>query len=252
MKFKTCCGIIGAASLLASQSLFAAYSYIGSGSLDITAPGFSADGDQAGPYQVSMQVTSGPTPISSTSFETFCLGTEVDYYPPASYSYQISETVQPMYNDNGNVPGVGLNYVAWGTAWLYSQFRAGTFGPNNSYDTETLDILQLAIWSLQGQPAGGIQLSPVAEGDINLSADVQNLLDEVALAATANHVTSDENNADGAFGVYALNMLSGSTYMQPQLVMLPVPEPTTWMAGGLMLLPFGASVLRIARKRVAA
>jgi hypothetical protein len=39
------------------------------------------------------------------------------------------------------------------------------------------------------------------------------------------------------------------TYSQNIQVLAPVPEPTTMIAGALLLLPFGASTLRILRKR---
>lgn len=226
MKPKTCCGLIGIASLLISPSLFA--SIIGTGSLTITAPGYPPD--QAGPYNVSISVVAtGPSPGSS--FETFCLGTQVDYSPGSSYSYQISDTVQPA-------AGVGLpGYVTWGTAWLYSQYQAGNLGDGVNNDPEN-DALQAAIWSLQGQSTSGIDFNPN-------SADETQFLEDAANAAALAGV-SDTSDANGAFGVYALNMLSGSTYVQPQLCM--VPEPSTVLAGALLLLPCGLGVIRSLRK----
>jgi len=233
MKSKIFCGIIGAASLLTSQSLFA--SIIGTGSLYITAPGYPPD--QAGPYLVSsLTATTGPNPGSS--FATFCLGTQINYYPGNTYSYEISDTVQPAGSAPGGVGPPG--FVTWGTAWLYSQYRAGLLGDGASNDPLN-DALQDAIWYLQGQSLSDVTFSP----DLT---DYNNFLNEAAAAAAAAHV-SDTSDANGAFGVYALNMLSGSTYVQPQLVMVPVPEATTIIAGALLLLPLGASTLRVLRKQ---
>jgi hypothetical protein len=237
MKSKIYFGIIGAALLLRSQSLFA--QIIGTGSLYITAPGFSATGDQAGPYQVSLLTpATGVNPGSS--FETFCLGTQIDYTPGSTYSYQISDTVQPSGSAPGGVGPPG--FVTWGTAWLYSQYRAGAIGDGASNDPLN-DALQEAIWTLQGQNTSGV----------TFSADPTDYADFLAAAANAAALAgvSDTSDASGAFGVYALDMLIGSSYVQPQLCIVPVPEPTTFLAGGLMLFPFGASAFRVIRKRLA-
>jgi len=230
-------GFVGASGLLASTSLYA--QIIGTGSLYITAPGFSATGDQAGPYLVS-PLTSSTGANPGSSFETFCIGTQVNYYPGSTYSYQISDTVQP----SGQPPGgVGLpGYVTWGTAWLYSQYRAGLIGDGAKNDGVN-DALQGLIWTLQGQNTSGVTFNA------DLTA-YNGFLTDVETAAAAAGV-SDTSDADGAFGVYALNMFSGNSYAQPQLCMVPVPEPATFLAGGLMLLPFGVSLLRIARKHLA-
>jgi hypothetical protein len=57
--------------------------------------------------------------------------------------------------------------------------------------------------------------------------------------------------ANGAFGVYALNMYTGTAddpqWVQPQLVI--VPEASTVYAGVLLMVPFGASAFRIIRKK---
>ncbi len=62
-------------------------------------------------------------------------------------------------------------------------------------------------------------------------------------------------NANGAFGVVVLNVYSqesngenlGNFRAQDQLAL--VPEPTTMIAGVLLLLPFGVSTLRALRRR---
>jgi hypothetical protein len=238
MKSKTCCGFIGAVLLLTSPSLLA--SIIGTGSLYISAPGYPPD--QAGPYAISsLTSSSGSNPGSS--FETFCLGTQVDYTPNSTYDYLISDTVQPA-------SGVGLpGYVTWGTAWLYSQYRAGALGDGAVNNPED-DALQEAIWVLQGQSLSGITFSPN-------QTDYTAFLNDVTNAAALAHV-SVTSDANGDFGVYALDMftLSGSTtnYVQPELCEVPVgqggtvPEPSTVLAGALLLLPCGVSVIRILRK----
>jgi hypothetical protein len=52
--------------------------------------------------------------------------------------------------------------------------------------------------------------------------------------------------ANGAYGVQDM-VLAQPGQVQDQLVIV-VPEPTTMIAAALLLLPFGASTLRILRK----
>jgi hypothetical protein len=228
MKTLKSIGLIVAASMFTAPSLFAAI--IGTGTLTITAPGLP---DVNGPYAVqTTAVTTGP---NLGNFETFCIGSQVDYNSGQSYTYSINTAVQPFTTENGG----GLQYVALGTAWLYSQYRAGHIGDGSSNDANN-DALQAAIWFLQGQ-AGGINNS------------------FVTLAATAvGGVANLENLSNGAFNVYALNLSVGSGnsapgdlagYAQPQLCLIPVPEPATIAAGAMLLLPLGASMVRVLRNR---
>lgn len=249
MKFKFLCASLGT-SLFIAPSLFAQLvntGNIGTGSLSITAPSFSKNGDQAGPYLVqNLTVGSGVAPVSTT-FQTFCIGSQVDYYPGNVYGYQISEIVQPA---NVGAPG----YVTWGTAYLYSQFLAGAPGigaggnsTSVTVDNAYNDALQVAIWILQGQRYDNVTYN----GPVDMSL-VDGYLTDAANAASLDGISSDSNNADGAFGIYALNMYSGCNYVQPELVQVPVPEPTTVLAGASLLIPFGFSTFRLlrnARKR---
>src|SRR5208282_6683893 len=92
---KICCAAVGAGSLLTTTSLFA--QILGYGTHNIAAPAFSATGDQAGPYTISGV---NPNLGTGTGFETFCVGTTVNY-TPGPYGYQISSTVQPSSGSTG-------------------------------------------------------------------------------------------------------------------------------------------------------
>jgi hypothetical protein len=151
-------------------------------------------------------------------FQTFCIQTTVYFTPGATYSAS---------------PG---DSIAIGTAWLYSQFAAGTLsGYDYTYGggrVSTAGALQQAIWWLQGQPEG------VENSFITTAETALGLNDTTILA-----------NANGAYGVDSLNLSdSNGVAAQDQLVIV-VPEPTTVVAGALLLLPFGASALRILRKK---
>ena len=247
MKLQTFCAF-AVASLLSAPSLFA---QIGTGSLNITAPNYNGtggNGDQAGPYLVQISaVATGVIPPSA--FQTFCVGSEINYTPGTPYDYQISGTVEP----SGPQPnGVGApGYVTLGTAYLYSQFLAGSLGIGGSTTTvasgvgneQINDALQAAIWYLQGQSLAGIQFGP----DGLDTALYNQFLTDAANGVGAGNV---ENNAAGAYGVYALNMLSAQgAYAQPELVQIaaPVPESSTVFAGAILLVPLGLSALRRVR-----
>jgi len=248
MSKRICCTTVGLGIVLASTKVFAAYTVLGTGTLEITAPGFPPD--QAGPYQVEIKsVTSGWGPASG-SFQTFCLGTQVDYFPGSTYNYQISDTIQPV-----NGPGIGAShdFVTWGTAWLYHEFNLGKIGGGTANNIAN-DALQAAIWTLQGQTfSGSVNLTWSAgsgPGSAQFKTDLHNDLVQVSNAAVSFHTTVGAE-ADGAFSVYAMNLYTGSasdpTYFQPQLVI--VPETTTLISGALMLLPLGAGAFRWLRKR---
>lgn len=224
---------------LSAPNLFA--SLVGSGEITITAPGLSS-GDADGPYSVkTISVSSGP---NLGNFETFCLGSQVDYYSGGSYSYQISTQVQPFADGTSG----GLAYITLGTAWLYSQYEAGALGDGSKNDSVN-NSLQLAIWYLQGKQAGG--------QDNTFVTEAMNAINSLG----GNYLA----NANGAWGVYAMDLSpTGNTglapgdahgFAQPELCEVPgqpgynaVPEPSTIFAGSLLLLPLGVSIIRILRK----
>jgi hypothetical protein len=166
MRSKIFYGIAGAALLLTASSALADIT-LGTGALNpITAPGYNGsggDGDQAGPYNIAgLTVSSGLTPLGTVSgglitFETFCIGTQVDYSPGSGFNYQISDSVEP--GGTASATGSGVvgppGFVTWGTAYLYSQYRAGNIGDGSANDA-TDDAIQAAIWILQGQTINGV------------------------------------------------------------------------------------------------
>lgn len=71
-----------------------------------------------------------------------------------------------------------------------------------------------------------------------------NVFLDAAIAHFSNSLTAAAADANGVYGVAALNLYTSSgARAQDQLVI--VPEPTTVIAGALLLLPFGASTLRL-------
>ena len=123
--------------------------------------------------------------------------------------------------------GLPMDNISLGTAWLFSQFSAGSLtldnGSGSYFDANRLanaGELQQAIWYLEDEN-GGQNNGYVA-------------LAETALGTDLTGVKADSN---GEFGVVALNLFDADGNMaQDQLA---VPEPTT---AGCFLLGLGALV----------
>lgn len=216
MKTKTiCCAVIGAATLLTASSSFATI-YTGTISLNYD----YGNAGNGGAY----------TATTSTlgTFDTFCLNSGVPFTPGATYSFQSSDSAMP----GGPGPIATPDPISIGTAYLYSQFAhsvAGFFGT-----AQIANDLQAAFWWLEGE---------------NLGVKNHFITDaETAFGWTDAQITA---NANGAYNVIVLNLWDGngsptSPNKQPMLGI--VPEPSTVIAGALLLLPFGVSTVRILRK----
>ena len=170
------------------------------------------------------------------SFPTFCLETAefIGQPPSGPYTYTINtgavEGGGPGNGANAIDPNTGLpmDNISLGTAWLFSQFSAGTLtldnGSGSYFDTDRLanaGELQQAIWYLEDENNG------VDNGYVSLA--------ETALGTDLTGVKADSN---GEFGVVALNLFDSSGNLaQDELAV--VPEPTT---AGCCLLGLGALV----------
>lgn len=212
--FKKCCALVGTAILLATPNLFATISY---------------DGTYTGTVQLYNNVGDEITAVSSGlgTFETFCLNQEVLANAGQVYNYVSSDNVIPVPTGAPNPDPIVL-----GTAWLYSQFRAGSLAGFVYGNAASANDLQAAIWFLQGN-AGGANNGFVTEA--------------IAAVGINNYLTA----SGGQYGVFALTLTDATgNYAQPVLGM--VPEPSTVVAGVLLLLPFGVSTVRILRKNKAA
>jgi len=172
------------------------------------------------------------------NFQTFCVETLEYFTPGDTYNVIINnETIPDDQFPSGNP-------ITMGTAWLYSQFAAGTL---SGYDyTEgsgriaTAGDLQQAIWYLQGDVASLVNGG--ADGTA-FYTDAQ-----TALGANIN------NAANGAYGVVCLNLRDGND--QDQLMVAPgavtVPEPSAASFGLLLLLSLGMNKVRPLFKKKAA
>jgi hypothetical protein len=90
-------------------------------------------------------------------------------------------------------------------------------------------------------------------GDLGVVAHINNLLNGTILVPYDSATFHSENGAIwGGNGL--ITLMSGATIDNVPFAppVLPVPEPTTFIAGALLLLPFGASTLRILRRKATA
>ncbi len=185
------------------------------------------------------------TPFGSSpdlgSFPTFCIEDSENISAPPSGPYTYTINPGAVAGGAGAYAidphtGLTMDNISIGTAWLFSQFAAGTltlddgsggagsyFGANRYNNAGEL---QQAFWYLEDEN-GGVDNGYVA-------------LAESALSTDLNGVKADSG---GAYGVVALNLFNpDGSLAQDQLAVVPepiVPEPTT---AGCFLLGLGALV----------
>jgi hypothetical protein len=144
-------------------------------------------------------------------------------------------------NDLLNNPETGtfsLGGVTWGTAWLFSQFAAGTLagydytvtgsgGTSFANRAAAAYALQNAIWELDG--TGGGNLNPTAPGISIFLTEAEN--------AAAGFGLSVSNAANGAFGVGEFYLTYNGAISQPMLVISSatgtLPGVVTGAASGI-------------------
>jgi hypothetical protein len=243
--------IVGMAATLLAPSLYATFD----GTITLSQGPYSYG--NGGEFTAAL-TTSLPNILGAPTFQTFCIEYNEEFGPGNIYSFnENTGAVAGGAGAHATDPRTGLSMdnISIGTAWLYSQFRANTLA---NYLTgnrqQNAGNLQDAIWYLEGETttlafngADGTYCYGLAKQYAGAGS-----LSDAQVAA----------DSGGAYGVIALNLfdgaystpvtVNGKTYNlnQDQLAIDPsfVPEPSTIMAGFLMLLPFGASTLRILRR----
>jgi hypothetical protein len=223
---------VGLAGMMMAPSLFA---YIGlDGTLNFTAP----------TYQNGLGGEFNAVTTGLGGFATFCIEYEEHIGQPPSGPYTYTINTGAVSGDLGTDAldphtGLPMDNISLGTAWLYSQFRAGTLmldtGTGSYFDANRLahaGELQNAIWYFEDE--GGQNNGYVA-------------LAETVLGKTEAQVKADAN---GAYGVVALNLFDANGNLaQDQLAVarepIPViPEPST---SALIALGVGALSLALHR-----
>jgi hypothetical protein len=213
---KNACALLGVAVLLFTSNANAGIAYGDTGTVTMSANGrvFTASSPELG------------------TFQTFCLERDEFFSSGSTYNYVINSGAV-----NGGMGGPNPDPISRGTAFIYSQFRAGVAGYTNTGE------VQDAIWWLENEFAD-------KPDGLSLLGSAMNVLNAALAVLYPTSVSRSDLRTDAAlyeFGVVALN-LTDDQGVRKQDVLAQVPEPSTVVAGALLLLPFGVSTLRILRK----
>ena len=173
--------------------------------------------------------------IVGGGFETFCLEKNQFFTSGTTYGYTITNGAIP-----GGVSGGNPDNISAGTAWLYSQFAAGTlvdyyydsthqgkvgsFGVNLAYSNRVsaAGALQEAFWYLEDEQT-------LTSTQISNNKFLQLLTTSSALGGAGFSALTGTNSAhsDASAGQYGVGVLDltvlppGSGYAQDQLTLLP-------------------------------
>jgi hypothetical protein len=176
---------------------------------------------------------------STDTFQTFCIETQEHIQANTTYDAYFND--RAMY---GSQPPNG-DPISVGTAYLYSQFAAGTLSGYN-YGSgragsigSSADLLQKAIWYLEQESAVYSTYNNDSEAlTNNFIAIVESVFGSIA-SAQANYADNH---------VMALNLTLNGQVRQDMLVMVPIPA--TILLGLLGLGVGGWKLRRNAKKAV--
>jgi hypothetical protein len=189
-------------------------------------------GNNGGEFQVTPNADPGWAAIGiGGAFKTFCLESTEFLNIGGTYNMAVNTAAVA-----GGAGGGNPDPLSKGTSWLYSQYWNGAIVIST---TTAAAEFQDAIWNLEDE-GGSMSTGLAAILFGKFGGDLTTWKADAVLGV------SD-------YSVRALNLTSGTagnTLNQDLLVV--VPEPTTVLAGALLLLPFAASTIRFIRKNRAA
>lgn len=188
------------------------------------------------------------------NFETFCIDPSHSFTAGKTYNYNISQnTTDPNISyisttKHGHTTVTKVtteNYISIGTAFLYSSFLDGDLGNNWTKSDSTL--LQQTLWALEGEISN---VSNILKASNQFYQDLIKKFGSIGAAEV-------DAGADNIYGVAVMNLYDPKTgaLAQSQLVrcytppVVSVPEPSTIVAGALLLLPLGVSALKVLRRK---
>jgi hypothetical protein len=140
------------------------------------------------------------------------------------------------------VNGAGSPVTVW------SEDLSGSLVVNQTYKISA-DVANLY------PPPVGSGTTPIAPAELKFSVDGTTLGTFIAPGVGVWSTFSTTFTWTGQTPIGVLDLVTtpgGNDFALDNISLTAVPEPTTMIAGALLLLPFGASTIRILRKKVAA
>ncbi len=204
-------------------------------------------------------------PAAGPTIHTVCVDIQGEVYLGQSYNYVLKTFASdPQYGIDpvgwgaANTPGSPLNAASanaaiQNAAHIFALHSSALSGSNLSDKA----AVQIAVWAALYDTGSGLDWTTALNFSSSARFHASNSGDAAALATAINWLTTDL----GSTGTLAHTQYSGNLY-EPDpnyqhghiaqeflATPTPVPEPTTVLAGMLLLLPFGASTIRHIRKQ---
>jgi hypothetical protein len=190
-------------------------------------------GVEAGVYNLDVGGTIvGGVQVGGVATPSFCIDIARDAPTTPNNTYSYAALTSAPEGPSGPMTGTQATILEQ----LWAAY-GGTSGVNQNagdglalHGTVDLAALQVAIWEELGNNTIGYNLT--VSDNSTVTSDASTYLNYVL------------NNTGTLAETPLLALKSGST----QNYLVPVPEPTTLIAGAMLLLPFGASTLRTLRR----
>jgi len=199
----------------------------------------------------AFDVAANPSPSVGSPFYSVCLS-PAGLLNGGTYTYdakQFSDASPGIYPSEWAVAGgqpVGINNAAY----LWSTYGAGVLADKNSAEAAALEF---AIWTAlydstaYGKLGNDYFTINGLSGDT--ATDYTKYLGDLTGSTFSGGFTGDILEGTGAVSGGPNSGQSQEFFLlQSGSQLTPVPEPTTMVAGALLLLPLGVSALRIVRK----
>lgn len=191
---------------------------------------------------------------TSSTFETFCVETAVDFTPGTGYYYNQGSTTGTGVSGQNGQGGIALSE---GTAFLYYEFATGnlqseaTAAEDYNYTSGTAGysfsrvndagLLQVAIWYFMGESLPGGYTIP---GGYSVTTDPFVLLAEAALGGLADAKLANGTVAgDLDYGVAVMQLTTGNnntgSAAQNQLILTGTGNNQSVPDGGMTLSMLG-------------
>lgn len=179
----------------------------------------------SGPLNNSSYVA-GLTGVGGFDFETFCMEPTEHFSSGGLYDYTLGGAVLGGSQEKAGRNATPGDQLSLGTTWLYSQYAQGLLNPalygNNVTDRKAANRqLQLAFWYLEDEYGS---LGVYAEESPGAYA---NEFLGLVIAQFGTLSAGQDDAADGAYGVWAINITQNGYNKQSQLYYSRVPETGT-------------------------